>query len=79
MELCNGDYLFHPSMNLAICIDFFMAMSLSLVNSLLHVLFCFLLVAVFYAFVTEDKSIVDDVFTSHNLLVVLLLSTPHCQ
>lgn len=57
-----------------------MAMSLYLGNSCLHVLFClhlFSLLPTLHAFVTDDKSIVDDVFTSHNLLDVLLLSTPH--
>ena len=39
----------------------------------------FLLVATFCAFVTNYKSIVNDIFTSHYLLVVLLLRTLHCQ
>ena len=39
----------------------------------------FLLVATFCAFVTEHNSIVNDVFDPHNLLVVILLSAPHCQ
>jgi hypothetical protein len=35
--------------------------------------------ATFCPFVDEHKSIVNDVFDSHSLLVVLLLSALHCQ
>lgn len=37
------------------------------------------LVGIFCAFVTEHKPTVNDVFTSHNLFIVLLLSTLHCR
>ena len=39
----------------------------------------FLLVATFCVFVIEHNSIDNDVFDPHNLLVVILLSAPHCQ
>jgi hypothetical protein len=59
--------------------SFVMTMSLYLSNLLLHVLFHFRWFRHFCALVGEHKSIVSDVFTSHNLLAVLLLTTPHCQ
>jgi hypothetical protein len=37
------------------------------------------LVGIFCAFVTEHKPTVNDVFTSYNLFIVLLLSTLHCR
>jgi hypothetical protein len=39
----------------------------------------FLLAATFCVFVTDHNSIVYDVFNPYNLLVVVLLSTPHCR
>ena len=39
----------------------------------------FSLVATYFLFISEDRSIANDVFASYNLLVVLLLSTPHCR
>jgi hypothetical protein len=50
-----------------------------LTNSDWHLLFCVYWLLHFLNFLTEHKSIVNDVFDSHNLMVVTVLSTPHCQ
>ena len=39
----------------------------------------FSLVATYFLFISEDRPIANDVFASYDLLVVLLLSTPHCR
>jgi hypothetical protein len=53
--------------------------AIMLTNSDWHLLFCVYWLLHFLIFFTEHKSIVNDVFDSHNLMVVTVLSTPHCQ
>jgi len=49
--IVNGVWLFHLSMNLPVCIDFVMAISLDLASSLFHLFFCFhWLLLIFYSF-----------------------------
>jgi len=49
--IVNGVWLFHLSMNLPVCIDFVMPISLDLASSLIHLFFCFhWLLLIFYSF-----------------------------